>query len=125
MICENCQSEVEPNVYGGYNAGGMKQIVKKCPCCGHNVKKYQAFYSVKDYDFDSLKILFDDRASYKCEVVGCDNAAEEGTMVHHFFPKFLFGNELAERAPKARLCKTHHMDEWHKKLTPSMRGHQE
>lgn len=125
MICEHCHNEVEPILCGGYNAGGMKQVVKKCPVCYENVKKYQPFYSYKDYDFDNLPLLYDDRTLYKCEIEGCENHAEQGTMLHHFFPKYLFGKELAERAPKARLCKTHHMDEWHAKLTPNMRGHKE
>ena len=125
MICESCNQEVTPNIYGGYNAGGMKQVVKKCPFCQGNVKKYQPFYSYKDYGFESLPILFDERTRYKCEVAGCENHVEEGTMNHHFFPKFLFGVELAEKAPQARLCKTHHIDQWHAKLTPNMGAHKE
>jgi hypothetical protein len=125
MICESCEQEVDPIVYRGWNAGGMKQVVKKCPFCQGNIKKYQPFYSYKDYDFDHLPTLFDDRALYKCEVEGCQNNAEEGTQLHHFFPKFLFGIALAEKAPKARLCKTHHIDEWHAKLTPNMGRHKE
>jgi hypothetical protein len=120
MICENCQHEIEPVLFRGWNAGGMKQVVKKCPLCKDNVKKSQAFYSYKDYDFDSLPILYDERTRHKCAVEGCENYIEEGTMNHHFFPKYLFGVELAERAPQAYLCKTHHMDEWHAKLTPNM-----
>ena len=120
MTCEHCGKQIEPLIYGGYNAAGMKQVVKKCPACGENVKKNQAFYSYKDYDFHHLVILYDDRTMYKCEVEGCEKYAEEGTMLHHFFPKFMFGKELAEKAPKARLCKTHHIDEWHGKLTPNM-----
>jgi hypothetical protein len=125
MICENCNQEVEPLVYRGWNTGGMKQVVKKCPFCCGNVKKKQAFYSYKDFDFESLPILFDERTRYKCEVQGCDNNATEGTMLHHFFPKFLFGEELAEKSPKARLCFTHHIDNWHAKLTPNMGKHKE
>lgn len=125
MICENCHAEIEPVLYRGWNAGGMKQVVKKCPACGGNVKKYQPFYSYKDYDFDNLPTLFDERTRNKCAVEGCENAVIEGTMLHHFFPKFLFGVELAKKAPKAHLCKTHHMDEWHKKLTPNMGAHRE
>ena len=120
MICDHCQRDIEPLIFGGYNAGGMKQVVKKCPECGENVKKYQPFYSYKKFKFDELRILYDKRTRHKCEVLGCTNYAEEGTMLHHFFPKFLFGKQLAEAAPKAYLCKTHHMDEWHKKLTPNM-----
>jgi len=120
MKCENCGMETEPVIMRGWNTGGMKQVVKKCEHCKDNVKKLQAFYSYKDYDFDNLPILYDDRTKYKCEVEGCENYAQEGTMLHHFFPKYLFGVELAERAPKSHLCKTHHMDEWHKKLTPNM-----
>jgi len=45
---------------------------------------------------------------------------KEVSAVLFIFPKFLFGKQLAEAAPKAYLCKTHHMDEWHKKLTPNM-----
>lgn len=120
MICEHCGKDIEPIVYRGWNAGGMKQVVKKCPACENNVKKFQAFYSYKNFDFDSLPTLFDERARYKCEIDGCENYIFEGTMLHHFFPRFLFGRELAERAPKARLCKTHHIDEWHAKLTPNM-----
>lgn len=111
MNCENCYAEIEPVLYRGWNAGGMKQVVKKCPACGSNVKKYHPFYSYKDYDFDNLPTLFDERTRHKCEVAGCENAAEEGTM--------LFGLE------KAHLCKTHHMNEWHKKLTPNMGAHRE
>lgn len=125
MKCEQCHTEIEPVLYRGWNAGGMKQVVKKCPECGQNVKKYQPFYSYKDYDFDNLPTLFDERTRHKCEVEGCNNYIEEGTMLHHFFPKFLFGIELAEKAPKAYLCKTHHMNEWHKKLTPNMGAHRE
>lgn len=125
MICEHCKKEVEPVLYRGWNAGGMKQVVKRCPVCERNVKKYQPFYSYKDYDFDKLPILFDERTRNKCAVAGCENAAEEGTMLHHFFPKFLFGIDLAERSPKAHLCKTHHINEWHKKLTPNMGAHKE
>jgi len=98
MICEHCHSDIEPVLYRGWNAGGMKQVVKKCPKCQNNVKKFQPFYSYKDFDFDSLPIMFDERCRYKCEVEGCDNYATEGTMLHHFFPKFLFGKELADRA---------------------------
>lgn len=119
MICENCYKEVEPVVSRGWNAGGMKQVVKKCPLCKNNVSKTQAFYSYKDYDFENLPILYDERTRHKCEIKGCENYIEEGTMLHHFFPKFLFG-ELAERAPKSYLCNTHHMKEWHAKLTPNM-----
>ena len=119
MICENCNTEVEPVISRGWNAGGMKQVVKRCPACKGNVKKLQAFYSYKNFDFESLPILFDERTRHKCEVEGCENYIQEGTMLHHFFPKYLFG-ELAERAPKSHLCKTHHMDEWHAKLTPNM-----
>ena len=119
MICENCNQETEPIILRGWNAGGMAQVVKKCPLCGENVKKKQAFYSYKDYDFESLPILYDERTRHKCEVEGCENYVTEGTMLHHFFPRYLFG-ALAEKAPKAYLCKTHHMDEWHAKLTPNM-----
>lgn len=125
MICEQCNHEIEPILYRGWNAGGMKQVVKKCPSCGRNVKKFQPFYSYKGYEFDSLPILFDERTRHKCEIEGCENYIQEGTMLHHFFPKFLFGIELAEKAPKSYLCKTHHMDEWHKKLTPNMGAHKE
>ena len=125
MICEQCQKDIEPKIYRGWNTGGMKQVIKKCPACGNNVKKYQAFYSYKVYDFDNLPILFDDRSKYECEIEGCENHILEGTMLHHFFPKFMFGEELAEKAPKARLCFTHHMSQWHAKLTPDMRGHKE
>jgi hypothetical protein len=125
MKCDNCYQEVDPVLYKGWNAGGMKQVVKKCPNCRENVCKTRAFYSYKDFDFDALPLLYDDRTRNKCEIEGCENAADEGTMLHHFYPKFMFGSELAERAPKAHLCKTHHMDMWHKKLTPNMRGHQE
>jgi len=119
MICENCNHEVTPRIWGGWNAGGMKQVVKKCPCCNENICKTRAFYSYKDFDFDRLPILYDDRTKHKCEVEGCTNYVTEGTMLHHFFPKFLFG-ALAELSPKSYLCKTHHMDEWHAKLTPNM-----
>jgi hypothetical protein len=125
MICEQCDQEIEPIVWRGWNTGGMKQVVKKCPLCQGNVKKGQPFYSYKDYDFENLPTLFDDRASFNCEVEGCENHILEGTMLHHFFPKFLFGVELAEKAPKARLCFTHHMTHWHAKLTPNMGAHKE
>ena len=119
MKCENCNHEVTPKISRGWNAGGMKQVVMKCPDCGNNVKKSQAFYSYKTFDFESLPILFDERTRHKCEIEGCENYIQEGTMLHHFFPKYLFG-ELAERAPQSYLCKTHHIDEWHAKLTPNM-----
>lgn len=119
MICENCSHDVEPLIFAGYNAGGMKQVVKKCPLCLENVKKFQPFYSYKDFQFDELPILYDERTRHKCAVEGCEYWITEGTMLHHFFPRYLFG-ELSERAPKDYLCKTHHMDEWHAKLTPNM-----
>ncbi len=125
MICEQCKKEVEPVVSRGWNVGGMKQVVQKCPCCKNNVKKFQAFYSYKDYDFENLPISFDERARYKCAVEGCENHTLEGTMLHHFYPKYLFGIELAEKAPKARLCFTHHMKMWHALLTPNMGAHKE
>lgn len=119
MICEYCNTEIEPVLYRGWNAGGMRQVVKKCPACKKNVKKFQAFYSYKCFEFEKLPILFDERTRHKCEVDGCNNYIQEGTMLHHFFPKYIFG-ELAELAPKSYLCKTHHIDEWHAKLTPNM-----
>ena len=125
MICDYCKNEVEPVVSRGWNAGGMKQVVKKCPCCKENVCKKQAFYSYKEYDFENLPILFDDRGRNKCAIEGCENHTLEGTMWHHFYPKYIFGKELAEKGPKAYLCFTHHMTYWHAKLTPNMGGHKE
>ena len=116
MICENCNRDIEPLVYKGYNAAGMKQVVKKCPECDRNVKKNQAFYSYKDYDFDNLPTLYDATlTAHPCEVRGCER---KGTQLHHFFPRFLF--PYADQAPQAYLCLFHHMQEWHAKLTPNM-----
>jgi hypothetical protein len=110
----------------GWDTGGERKIKKTCPACGENIIKTHVWYNhdkiKKEYGltFEEIPTSFDWRGNYKCDVKGCDNAAEQGTMNHHFFPKHVFGIELAERATQARLCHHHHFDLWHAKLTPNM-----
>lgn len=94
---------------------GREHVAERCTQCGRNPNKGQPWLP-KTEDWENLPIIENKLPdSHPCAIKGCTN---KGTQLHHFFPKFLF--DYADDAPTAYLCFYHHMQEWHKKLTPAM-----
>ena len=108
----NVQAELMRNI----TANGTSQIFWYCPDCKKHCtkqikyidhKKVTGWNGTKIEDIPTLK---DYRHSdTKCAVLGCNRLDVE---LHHFAPKHLFGEQIAELWPQAYLCKYHH-DLWH------------
>lgn len=119
MKCPSCKADGV--VYRQINASGSQVVCERCPECGRNTIPGKPFLPKGSYDWDSLPLFSDATiTAHPCEVRGCTN---KGTQLHHFFPKYLFS--YADDAPTAYLCMYHHMQEWHKKLTPNMTKHKD
>lgn len=53
--------------------------------------------------------------SNRCEYPGC--GTYEKTGEHHYWPKGIWGDEIADQMPRGYLCEQHHML-WHQEHTP-------
>lgn len=51
-----------------------------------------------------------------CSVRGCD---QDGRHLHHWAPRYLFGDDACWNWPTSPLCEEHHR-EWHRIVTPDM-----
>ena len=113
MICPRCKIETVTGLH--IFRDGRSHVIERCPNCFYNPNKCKPFLP-KDDGWEDLQVLKSDLDdSEPCAVEGCQN---KGTQNHHFFPKHLFG--YSEKAPQAYLCYYHHMQQWHKLLTPKM-----
>jgi hypothetical protein len=115
VVCQHCGCR--RIAFGLHiNRSGAKTVIARCSNCGYNPIKNKPFYSVKDFDIETMPVLMDDRPdSEPCAV--CKE--KRGSQYHHFAPRHLFGTEC-EDWPGAWLCKKHH-DQWHDIVTPNMR----
>lgn len=64
-------------------------------------------------DIEILTIVENYDNDFTCVVCG-----EKGCELHHFAPRYLFG-DAAEDWPKEYLCRKHHA-QWHDLVTPNM-----
>ena len=87
-------------------ASGIRQVVAFCVECGNQLSSSipHAMVGVKP---EGLPVFRDRRDMTPCEACG----ATEGTEVHHWAPKHLFGEE-AFTWPTSFLCRSCH-SRWH------------
>lgn len=113
MTCPRCKIDTVIGLY--IFRDGREHVAERCPKCEYNPNPKTPWLPKPEnwQDLPVLKSFLDD--SMPCEVKGCTN---RGTQLHHFFPKHLFG--YFDDAPTAYLCYYHHMQQWHKVLTPNM-----
>jgi hypothetical protein len=113
MSCQHCSGEIIKGLI--IFRDGSEHVAERCTKCGGNPNKGRAFLPKSEgwIELPVIQNMLPD--SEPCAVKGCTN---KGTQLHHFFPKYLF--EYADDAPAAYLCFFHHMQQWHKKLTPKM-----
>lgn len=113
MICPSCQIETITGLH--IFSDGGEHVVERCPKCDWNPNKGHP-YLPKPEGWEDLPVLKSYLSeSYPCAIRGCKNI---GTQYHHFFPRHLFS--YSDDAPGAYLCYYHHMQQWHKILTPNM-----
>jgi hypothetical protein len=118
MNCKHCGGEIVKGLV--IFRDGREHVAERCAKCKQNLDPRRPWITKSD-GWEELPVIENMLPDAQpCAVKGCTN---KGTQLHHFFPKFLF--EYADDAPSAYLCFYHHMQQWHKKLTPLMRknGH--
>ena len=113
MICRWCSGHIIKGII--VFADGSEHVAERCQRCGRNPNPGEPY--LKKFDgWESLPVIENNLStSQPCAVRGCRN---KGTQLHHFFPRHLFS--YYDDAPTAYLCYFHHMQEWHRKLTPKM-----
>lgn len=109
MNCKRCGSS-EVTRFKKRISNGSYQVIDQCNWCGQNARGNGINVPHREVNnLDALPLLADYSAhAPKCEVCGSGN----GTELHHFAPRHIFGPVTAERYSQAYLCRDCHTD-WH------------
>ena len=117
--CKKCGKTGLVRLVRNITASGVSQVYWLCRFCNDNADgggHYIPHKKLKEYGvvIDDLKVINDYRdLEHACIVCGA-----LGAELHHFAPRFLFGDR-ADKWPTGYLCNYHHL-EWHGLVTPDM-----
>lgn len=113
MFCTRCKIEVSAIIEFGLDGAG-KKVRAMCPNGDHRVNKM--WESVKEYTSGNWENLDFNYCNTPCSICGSFDRVQD----HHYFPKHVFGLEIASKGTIVPLCHYHHIELWHNKLTPNM-----
>ena len=108
MICKNCGKETATRIVRNINSAGVSMTWVQCLTCGKNARGSGQWLK-KPSNVEELPVIENFSTNYTCEVCG-----HTGAEVHHWAPRFIFGNE-ADQWPTGYLCPTCHAY-WHDKI---------
>lgn len=118
-----------PNNIVAVDAGKAGVMYKPvCTRCGERGRAIaHALLKRLGVDLDLVKVVSRrcicvagcELCSNKCEYPGC--GTYEMTHQHHYWPKAIWGSDIADRMPTGYLCQQHHTL-WHQKHTPIHHG---
>lgn len=113
--CNKCGVTRHVKLVRNIAANGTSQIYWWCVFHEGAASEYIPHDKLKaaKIEIDSIPIVENYSTLVQCEVCGA-----LGAELHHFAPKYLFGDE-AEDYPKSYLCDYHHTH-WHNLVTPNM-----
>lgn len=118
MKCKSCGTTSTVTLVRNIGTTGASYVYWECQVCGNNAMgaaHWLPHEPIKNFGIDILTIPIkrDDRTEV-CAVCGV-----LGAQLHHWAPRHIFGDEVAEMWPKNYLCQTHHTF-WHQMVTPEM-----
>lgn len=120
--CRNCKIQTTATLHLHVKTDGSQCFVWKCDrcnCCApHNkgvwwIKKEIVRQYLNDEEISCLPVLMESPEN-RCVVCG-----ERFAQMHHWAPRAIFGDKVAEQWPKDYLCEWCHK-KWHKTVTPQL-----
>jgi ribosomal protein L40E len=97
-----------------YCSSGVYQFKLYCYECGGRGGSIAHNY-LQHIDQSKIPLLND----YTENAPLCERCGAEGTEIHHWAPKHLFGAWESTQWPTSHLCRRCHA-EWHNRVTPNM-----
>lgn len=115
--CQYCNTKRTLRLVRNITNSGVSQVFWECQICKRNANgggQYISHDKIIKYGLPLLTIpVVQDYRTDICAVCG-----QPGTELHHFAPRFIFGDDC-EQWPKVYLCREHHAH-WHALVTPNM-----
>jgi len=118
-ICKKCNNAGVFELVRNITNSGTSQVYWMCRFCKDNANgsaiyiKHEKIKAV-GIEIDDIKVIND----YRSLENACVVCGELGAALHHFAPRYLFGDR-ADDWPTGYLCNFHHM-QWHGLVTPDM-----
>lgn len=117
ITCIMCKTTGLVDLVRNINNTGASNVFWKCRACGKNAMGSAYWISHKKIVDHGISIddipVNEDQRSDLCAVCG-----EPGVHLHHWAPRFIFG-DICDNWPVSYLCRKHHQ-EWHDRVTPRM-----